>query len=81
MTTLPWEMIWSSHDQETCANAREQNPKLGNLFACYDDPPGNPPIRGSDVAISVAAFGVLPAFMVLIAGLMGRWVLRGFRAK
>jgi len=72
---------WAAKAAE-CAQHRSKNSGLGNPFDCYD---GN--VRGmfadliplEQILMRGAVVAVGPPLAVLFAGLIGGWVLAGFR--
>jgi hypothetical protein len=83
-TKLPWEAAWSVADQNNCVAARTKNPKLGNLFECFDladkEQPIGPPSLVATIWFAIW-LGMLPPLAVLFSAFIGNWVLAGFRQK
>jgi hypothetical protein len=84
MASKPWERNWTGKDMESCADAREKDPKLGNPFGCFDDPIAD---RGDGVprlkmAIrSFVIYGFTPPLLLLALWAVGGWIARGFRSQ
>ncbi len=71
---------WSAAEIKGCVDARKSNGSLGNLFSCGDERPE--PHRSSDFignATTVAIVGFSPPIALIVLGLAGVWIARGFR--
>ena len=72
-------------DQKKCADAREKDRTLGNIFSCFDPqtPEGTAVIRETfrDELERLAYVGLMPPGGVLGLGLAVFWILSGFKNR